>query len=118
MSVEGMKMQALWYFIGGLPQFFKMKKPFPGTPESVKTMFGYKDCSIWTHHQGEAIFGFNEKMSTEEFHKRVHKTHIEYLNVLPKQLQERFCNGGNSPSKLGRDPCQDFKTKTINCNGK
>ena len=73
MTVEGMNLQSLWYFIGGLPQFKKMERPFPGTPQSVKNKFGSNDYSIWTHHQGEAIFGFNSKMTTEEFHKRVIK---------------------------------------------
>ena len=36
MTVEGMKLQSLWYFIGGLPQFQQMTRPFPGIPESVK----------------------------------------------------------------------------------
>ena len=92
MTVEGMKLQSLWYFIGGLPQFQQMTRPFPGIPESVKTKFSQHDYSIWTQHQGEAIFGFNSKMTTEEFHKSVHKVHIEHLNMIPKHLQTQFCN--------------------------
>lgn len=111
MTVEGMKLQSLWYFIGGLPQFQQMTRPFPGIPESVKTKFRQHDYSIWTQHQGEAIFGFNSKMTTEEFHKSVHKVHIEHLNMIPKYLQTQFCNSNDSPRKLGKPPFQDITTK-------
>ena len=50
-------------------------------------------------------------MTTEEFHKRVYKIHIEHLNMIPSHLQERFCNTNNSQKKLGKPPFQDIKTK-------
>ena len=76
-----------------------------------KTKFRPHDYSIWTQHQGEAIFGFNSHMTTEEFHKRVHKVHIEHLNMIPKHLQTEFCNSKDSPRKLGKPPFQDITTK-------